>query len=475
MIRNRLAAFALCILAVACSRPAEPPSASAPPPAARAPELTAQSLAGDWSGMLSVPGGPELPVIFHITSGEAGALSLTMDSPDQGAIGLEGENPRIENGTLKADFSFIGARFVAEPGADADTLKAAWIQGLPLPLELRRGIELPERRRPQNPAERPYVIEAVSFPGGAAGVTLAGELTLPPGEGPFAGVVLITGSGPQDRDETLMEHKPFLVLSDHLTRAGYAVLRYDDRGVAGSTGDFGVATTADFAADAAAALAFLKADPRVDAGRTAYVGHSEGGIVAPLAAGTEPPAAMVLLAGPTRTLAEVALFQTRELMAADGARPAQIEAAVDGLSQALDLMRQGEPLDQVEARTAELYKAAGLPEGMAKSRAAFTATPWMAWVMDYDPVPALAAFPGPVLALFGSRDLQVSAGENAPAMRTALGHPGSQVLVLDGLNHLFQPAVTGSMSEYARIETTIDPAALDAVTGWLDVHLRNTP
>ncbi len=423
--------------------------------------ITAASITGDWSGELKVPGGPTLPLIFHIEEAEDGGFSVSLDSPLQGAMGIPGENARIEEGAFKASFPVVGAEFMAEPG-EGDTLKAAWMQGLPLPIAFNR---------PQEPTERPYVIEEVSFPGGAEGVTLAGELTLPEGEGPFPAVVLISGSGPQDRNEELMNHKPFLIISDDLTRKGFAVLRYDDRGVADSTGDHSLATTEDFAMDAAAALAFLKTDGRVDAARTAYVGHSEGGIIAPLAAPVERPAAMVLLAGPTETLASVAVYQSRELVLADGGTQAQADAAADALEQAFGLLRANEDLDTVLEKTIALYEDAGLPRGMAESRARFTASPWMKWVMDYDPVPALEAYDGPVLALFGGLDKQVAPSENAAAMEEALSYPGSEVVVLEGLNHLFQPAQTGGMAEYATIEITFDEKALDTVSDWLDRNL----
>jgi len=268
-----------------------------------------------------------------------------------------------------------------------------------------------------------------------------------------------------------MSHKPFLIISDDLTRKGYAVLRYDDRGVAESTGDHSTATTEDFAMDAAAALAFLKTDARVDAARTAYVGHSEGGLIAPLAAPLERPAAMVLLAGPTETLASVAVYQSRELVLADGGTQAQADAAADALNEALGLLRADEDLDTVLEKTIALYEAAGLPRGMAESRARFTASPWMKWVMDYDPVPALKAYDGPVLALFGELDKQVAPSENVAAMEEALEHPGSEIVVLEGLNHLFQPAKTGGMAEYAAIEITFDEKALDTVSDWLDENL----
>lgn len=432
-------------------------------------ELTAETVVGDWSGQLSVPGGPELWLVFHITEAdEEGGLAITMDSPDQGAMGIAGENASVEDGTFQASFPVIGARFTMTPG-DGEEMKGAWIQGLPMPFALTRGNNVPARARPQEPQTRDYVVETVSFPGGADDVELAGELTLPAGDGPFPALVLISGSGPQDRNEELMGHRPFLVLSDHLTRSGYAVLRYDDRGFSESTGDYASATTRDFADDAAAALAYLKADARIDAARTAYVGHSEGGLVAPMATQVEPAAALVLLAGPAVPLSDVLLRQTADIMRVEGASEEDIETALAVNQSAFDIARAGnEDADALEAEMKAAFVSSGVNETMAENMSERMTGPWMAWIMDYDPVPALEAYDGPVLALFGSMDVQVAPDASEGIMREALSHPDSDVVTLDGLNHLFQPAETGAMSEYLEIETTMDPAALEAVSDWLD-------
>ena len=430
--------------------------------------LTADTVQGDWSGQLQVPGGPQLWLVFHISEDEAGDLTITMDSPDQGAMGIAGEGATIEDGAFSAEFPAIGARFTMEPG-DGASMDAVWMQGLPMPFTLEPGNNVPDRERPQEPDTRDYVVEQVSFAGAADGVSLAGELTVPEGEGPFPGLVLISGSGPQDRNEELMGHKPFLVLSDYLTRRGYAVLRYDDRGFGESTGDFEASTTQDFAEDAAAALEYLKADARIDAGRTAYVGHSEGGLAAPISAREEPAAALVLLAGPAVPLSDVILRQTGDIMRAEGASESDVEEAVSASRNAFDVVRAG---SGGEETTADALKQslmdAGTSEGMAEAMTDRLTGPWMRWAMDYDPVPALEAYDGPVLALFGSKDLQVTPQVSAPLMENALSHPQSEVLTLDGLNHLFQPAETGALSEYIQIETTFDERALEKIGDWLD-------
>ena len=326
--------------------------------------------------------------------------------------------------------------------------------------------------RPQEPKDRPYVVRSASVPGGSAGVTLAGELTMPEGEGPFPAVVLITGSGPHDRNETVGGHKVFLVLSDQLTRRGYAVLRYDDRGVARSSGDFSTATTLDFATDAAAALAWLRSQPGIDPARAGYAGHSEGGYVAPLAAPMERPDFMVLLAGPSQVLSDVILLQQDEILRAAGTVDAAVTTNRSHAEGILEILRTAQTPDVARARIEALLRADGVPEDRIRENVDLWATPWGLWVIDFDPRPALAAYDGPVLALFGESDLQVSAEANAPDMMDALRHPDSEVVTLPGLNHLFQPSDTGLPDDYWKIPTTFDEGALDRIADWLDRTLR---
>ncbi|MEM9054303.1 MAG: CocE/NonD family hydrolase, partial [Pseudomonadota bacterium] len=379
---------------IACTPAA--PSENLEAPENALPGLQHELIVDDWSGMLKLPGSTELLLVFHISEDEAGELAITMDSPDQGAVGIPGENARIEGDMFKADFPGVGGSFQMKPAED-DRMIGTWIQGLPLPITLTRGDLTPERLRPQEPAERPYEIEEVSFSGGADEVVLAGELTYPGGEGSYPGLILISGSGPQDRNEEMMQHKPFLILSDYLTRRGYAVLRYDDRGTAESTGDFSTATTEDFATDAAAAFRFLAGNDRIDAARIAYVGHSEGGLVGPLAAYEESPAAMVLLAGPSVTLADVLYQQTGDLMRAEGiASNVQIELFQSNTLKVLDAIRQTDTLDEAKIQARETLQGSGIPATAIDAQLEQSITPWMAWVMDYDPIPALEAYDGPV-------------------------------------------------------------------------------
>ncbi len=427
------------------------------------------SFVGDWSGDLETPAGVELPLVLHISQEtEGGGYAVTLDSPSQGAFGIEGENARVEDGAFKASFQSIGAEVALEP--DDENLSGNFVQGLAMPLILQRS-EAGDAVVPKRPQEdvmaRDYVIETVLLPGGAEGVTLAGEFTRPHGDGVFPALVLISGSGPQDRNEELLDHKPFLVLSDYLTRSGYAVLRYDDRGVGESSGDFEAATSADFAEDAAAALAWLRDRADVDGSRSGYLGHSEGGLIAPLAAADERPDFMVLLAGPTQPLGDVIVLQGREIGAASGVPEAVLDLQTAQLTRVLEILDEASP-DAREARLRAYLASQDLPDAQVEAQTKQFASPWMNWVADYDPVPALAEYDGPVLALYGEKDLQVSAAANAPAMEGALTHGGSRTETLAGLNHLFQPAETGAPAEYFNIEVTFDEGAMKLIVEWLD-------
>lgn len=326
--------------------------------------------------------------------------------------------------------------------------------------------------RPQEPKERPYHIREVVFPGGAEGVMLAGEVTMPQTGGPFPAVILIAGSGPQNRNEDVAMHKVFLVLSDYLTRRGYAVLRYDKRGIGESSGDYQTATMDDFADDAAAAMRWWKTQSNIDTARVGFLGHSSGGYVAPLAAQSVDAAFLVLLAGPARELAEVIEWQQTAIARAMGKSEEWIALNREAVRESIKISKSAKTAEQLREQSEELAEKyrndQGLPANhVEKSLESLPALWWM-WAMHYDPLPALKAYPGPVLALFGSKDLQVSASANAPTMRKVLYNEASKTIIFPGLNHLFQPAKTGSTEEYAWIETTFAPGAMEAIANWLD-------
>ena len=437
---------------------------------------TPNSFVGSWKGPLDA-GAATLTLVFHVAEAAGGGFEGTLDSPDQGATGIPATEVTVSGATLTFTVAALGARYVATLSPDGTTLTGTFTQGpATIPLTLTRG-EAEAPLRPQNPTlPLPYRSQEVVVSNSAAGVTLAGTLTLPEGNGPFPAVVLVTGSGPQDRDETLLGHKPFLVLSDHLTRAGIAVLRYDDRGVGGSTGEFASATSRDFASDALAAVAFLHA--RRDMGAVGIVGHSEGGLVGPMAAAeSDAVDFVVMLAGPGITGREIVQLQSALIARADGASEETVRANNATQAELFDIVAaEPDPQAALPRLRAALEKAsAALPPGQATPEAmeaqiAQLNSPWFRFFLTYDPRPTLARVDVPVLALNGSLDLQVPAEVNLREVGAALaaGHnQDATTRLLPGLNHLFQRAETGSPSEYANIQETMNPVALDAVSSWI--------
>jgi pimeloyl-ACP methyl ester carboxylesterase len=279
-------------------------------------------------------------------------------------------------------------------------------------------------------------------------------------------VVMITGSGPQDRDETILGHKSFAVLANALARAGIATLRADDRGVAKSGGDFSIATEQDFAADARALRDFLKGRAQIDQSQVGYLGHSEGGIIAPMAAsGADDVAFLVLIAGPAKPLGAVIVDQIKTFSPNTAALPAALAAQ----KKIYTALRSGKDHDALIADLKAIIMKSGASEDVAKTQAEIAASPWMRDALDRDPAALIKAVSVPVLALYGSLDSQVPPTKHADLMRAALSGkpPYSQVVELKGLNHLLQPAKTGLPSEYGDIETTMDPEAITLITHWI--------
>jgi hypothetical protein len=331
------------------------------------------------------------------------------------------------------------------------------------------GDTVPAARRPQDPVKPyPYREEEITFPNSVAAITLAGTVTLPQGKGPFPAVVLITGSGPQNRDEEIVGHRPFLVLSDYLTRRGLAVLRVDDRGTAKSGGDFSTATTADFATDVEAAVAYMKSRP--DIGRIGLIGHSEGGIIAPMVASRNPDIAfIVLLAGTAVPGSEIIPEQVKLLNMVAGKTPEQAAEAAAKERSVLRLVVTEKDPAELKKKLHEILSPLMQQEQIDPTIESLT-SPWFKYFLTYDPAPALRKVKCPVLALNGSLDRQVSPAQNLLAIRAALQQGGNrhfEAVEMPGLNHLFQTAKTGSPEEYQVIEETFSPAALEKIAGWI--------
>lgn len=477
--RVAAAALAIGLVGGAVSTGAfQEPVAPAPAPAA--------AIAGYWRGQLQVPGAGALTIGLTITRGADGQLTATLDSPDQGAMGIAMSAVSLTGDKFHADVPTIRGAFdaVLQPGATPGsmTLTGEWRQGLgklPLTLERRDASERAAPKRPQEPRKPyPYLEEEVRYQNVKAGVTRAGTLTTPKASSPVPAVLLLTGSGPQDRDEALMGHRPFLVLADHLTRQGIAVLRVDDRGVGGSTGAPGP-TIPELAEDAVAGVEFLKTRREIDPSRIGLVGHSEGGTVAPLAATLSRDVRfLVLLAGTGVTGEEILYAQGALIMRANGATEERVTRLRAQQEQLFAVLKQEPDAAVAETRLRAILEAAPETSGRREQIDGQVRTflqPWFRALLTYDPQTALRKVTVPVLAINGEKDLQVPARENLAAIERGLkaaGNADVTTQILPGLNHLFQTATTGSPAEYARIEETFAPAALQAISDWILARVK---
>jgi pimeloyl-ACP methyl ester carboxylesterase len=444
-----------------------------------------QDITGDWHGVLKVQGA-QLRLVFHINKAETG-YSATMDSPDQQAKGIPVTEASYEPPTLKLSVSNLGVEYEGALDADGNITGTFKQAGQSFPLNLSRTpVEKEKRLRPQEPAKPyPYVEEEITFENNEANIRLAGTLTLPEKEGLYPAVVLISGSGPQDRNEELFGHKPFLVIADYLTRNGIAVLRFDDRGTASSSGNFGTATTFDFSTDAEAAVNYLLTRKEINKKQIGLIGHSEGGTIAPMvAARSNDVAFIVLLAGTGIQGNEILLFQTAAIGKAEGMSEESLQALVAANRSVFDIIIQSDDtkkLQTINTRFKELIaKNLAITMGMNEDDYIRQLTmklinPWTQYFLKYNPATALEKVKCPVLALNGEKDMQVPSKVNLEAIRTALFNGGNKnvtIKELPGLNHLFQECNTGRLGEYETIEQTFSPVALNEIRDWITVQIK---
>jgi len=440
-----------------------------------------------WSGTVELPDGMKLE--FSV---ELGKDSGTISIPLQGAKDLPLSDVSVTDKELKFSIPSVGAAWEMKISDDGKTATGVLRQGAELKATMKRlaAGESPRKefKRPQEPKPPfPYETLEVTFENKAAGAIFAGTLSVPKGSGPFPCVVMVTGSGPQDRDEALLGHRPFLVIADHLTRHGIAVLRYDDRGVAKSTGNFASATSDDFADDALAAVAFLQTRKEVDPRKIGIAGHSEGGLIAPIcAAKSKDVAFIVLLAGTGMSGAELIPIQQRLIGIAAGTSAAEAETQAKDSAEIFALLLTGksdaELKEAIRVVTLRQLKAAPETKDLTadelkkkvdptvEEQAAELLSPWFRRFLALDPRESLKQVKCPVLALNGDKDLQVPSKENLPRIEKALKDSGNKdvtIIEFPGLNHLFQTCKTGSPAEYGEIEETISPVVLETMTNWI--------
>lgn len=439
------------------------------------PGIPGDGLAGHWLGLLRPAAGLELRLALEVLDTDPAALNAMVISLDQQNARIPVTRLSEREGAVRIEVHRGMAMVEGRLNADGSELAGTWTQGgRTTPLVFKRQETGVATRMPQEPLKPyPYLEHDVKVENPGAGVTLAGTLTVPPGAGPYPAVVLITGSGPQDRDEQVAGHRPFLVLADHLTRAGIAVLRCDDRGVGRSTGTFGAALQADFVSDTLAAVGWLRGRRVIDATRIGLIGHSEGAMVAARAAVSSPAVAfIVLLGGPGLPLEQILLRQARDIGRAMGMSESFIEQNVAAQRKIIGILLSDRSADEanaavrkvVDEQLASLSPPQRKALGETNASLRMAQSPWFRDILRVDPAEALRAVRCPVLALIGEKDLQVSPQENLAAIRAAL-HAGANERVsakeLPGLNHFLQTARRG------RPEETFSPVALNEISQWI--------
>lgn len=437
---------------------------------------------GNWQGALEVSAF-KLRLVLKISKTPEGKLTATVDSLDQGAKDLVVDTIAFQDGTLKFEMKALSASYVGTLSKDGTELTGQFTQGGVLPLDFKRVTDVSqfELKRPQTPKKPyPYMEEEVSYENKQDQVKLAATLTLPRGGGPFPAVVLITGSGPQDRNEALLGHQPFLVLADYLTRRGIAVLRADDRGVGGTSKGGPNDTTENFANDALAGVEFLKTRKEINAKQIGLVGHSEGGMAAPMvAAKSDDVAFIVLMAGPGIPGDKLLIKQTGLIASSECQKEVELSLAESQRLFAIVTQEKDSAVARQKLREAATKRAEAAKKRVdaqlasSELQSAAFATPWFRYFLGYDPLPTLMKIHVPVLAINGEKDLQVPAKEDLEAIDGALkvaGNRDYKIVLLPDLNHLFQTSRTGAPSEYAEIEETIAPIALQTVGDWIVAH-----
>ena len=414
-----------------------------------------------------------------------GITGAEYDSPDEGAFARMVSKLRITEDSLYAYSSVIKGGFSGRFNSDKTELSGIWEQGSKaFPLVLKR-VEIKRPQTPKSPA--PYREERIVYHNKNKSIQYGATLTYPKAGKVRHAVILISGSGQQDRDETLFDHQPFWVIADHLTRNGIAVLRVDDRGVGLTTGNVGDATSLDFADDVLAGLGYLQSHPSLRPEKIGLIGHSEGGMIAPLAANQSADVAFIIsMAGPGIKGSDLLLRQAKNRYRKMGLNQDEIGVVADWLKN-ISMISERYPEKDKRSTAFQIFMKDWLknqpdtllskvgfkgPEANKRIDAIAGAhfAPWMRYFLQYDPANTLTKIRIPVLALNGGKDVQVYAEENLEGFEkwlTAAGNKNFKTVLLPDLNHMFQHAVTGEISEYGTIEETIAPEVLTILTDWI--------
>ncbi len=421
----------------------------------------AANVKGYWKGEVA-----SLPLVFHLFDRD-GELAATLDSPKQGAKDIPCESAVLRGDSLFIEMPLLRASFRGGISSDGNSILGVFTQGRAFLMTLVRTTEEASRlNRPQEP-KPPFLYNSREVSFSHDGITLAGTLTTPMWGRKHPAVVLVSGSGAQNRDEEIAGHKPFAVIADRLTKSGIAVLRYDDRGIGGSSAGSPDDTTLDFAQDALAAIDFLKEQPDIDPAKIGVIGHSEGGIIAYIAAARRPNdvAFAVSLAGPAVKGKDLMIEQNRMIaeLAGQPLTPEQ-ESNVAAIFTTIDSIKDA---DALSARLRELMLEGGNHSATEIDQSVKVMTsPWYVSFVRLDPSEYIASARCPILALNGEWDMQVSVAQNLEAVKQL--NPSVETNAYPGLNHLFQETPSRSMSlSYGAIDQTISPQVLDDIARWI--------
>lgn len=440
-----------------------------------------QQIEGTWNGNLEVQPGRKILFIFQI-SNVAGKMETEISIPSQGIKGIKPVLTTLDRGTLFIDAANVGFKYSGSFNQNSSLIEGIFQEGLnKVPLTLSKEIIVDIKlNRPQEPIKPyPYDEEEVRIENKKDKIILAGTLTLPKTsiKNPPV-VILISGSGPQDRDESFAGHKPFLVLADYLTRNGIAVLRYDDRGFGSSTGDFSNATTADFANDVLSVIDFLNKRKDINTAKIGLIGHSEGAIIAPMVANTSKDIAFIVMLAGTGILGkEVSLTQAIDYRNFAVPDEQQYRTYVKN---AIEIASSDKEHELIKSELTTFYQnsailASMLPadankEEFIENLVATRTTPWIKYFYNYNPATEIKKLNIPAFVLYGGNDTQVPPKYHLEPVKKALSDSKSkdyEVVLLERLNHLFQESKTGHISEYTQIEETFAPKALQMILSWV--------
>lgn len=454
--------------------------------------LGQKKFIGMWEGTLKA-GVADVRMVFHISAGDKDTLKAVLEMVEQQSSVPAGEVELLGD-TVKIKIKEAHAMYEGVLVNDT-TLQGAWKQiGVSIPMHLKKVDKITYPVRPQTPVPPfSYKSEDIEYFNGDNSIKYAGTITIPPGKGPFPAAILITGSGQQNRDETMAGHQPFAVIADHLTKQGFVILRVDDRGIGGTTGDVKNATTADFAKDVMVGLDYLKKRPEVNAKKLGMIGHSEGGMIAAMVGAERKDIDFIIfLAAPGIKITELMVEQNQAVLAKSGMPSKYVTAYASLYRKLIETIVTSNTAQVRENLTAVVDKWRDTTDKTAvisttrifnsKTRdefvnqfATLAENAWFSYFFRFDPVPYLEKLSGKILALNGSQDVQVVSASNLAGIKEALKKSKAKtvdVIELPGMNHLFQTCKDCSLVEYGRLDETFSPIALQKMSEWLKKNVQ---